>query len=315
MTLSHSACIIHSAMSIYTNAKPEMSKIRDKNNMRISEPVSPKSANQPTEVEVSLPMLLVIIGAIGLVSFALFNFFTKGGENPLVKQPPATLGEGLVDVSVSTDYLTIEGKEDASYIFVELSDFECPYCQAFSVGFQGETESTAAKIKKRYFDTGIMKRGYAPYIAVASHKPAATNETLGFYCAQEQGKGFAFFDGVFARTGGNGLGIDQKGAERGAIISLAKDIGADEEQFTACYDKRDIVAIDRIQEKIDQEIRTPWGDKFGSQNFGTPAFAVCKLSADNPTTCVGKAYVGAWPYADMEGVIDTFLGEDAPEKN
>lgn len=301
-------------MSIHTNAIPETSKIREQSKLRPAD-VTPSKSKESVELEISLPMLLVFIVAIGILVYGAFTFFNKrSGGDSIVKQPPTTLENGLVDVTVGLDYLTIlKDNKDAKYLFVELSDYECPYCKGFTVGFEGETESSFSQIKKRYIDSGIMKHAFAPYVVVPQHKPAATNETLGFYCAAAQGKASEYHEKIFQLTSTNGLGIDKKSAERSAIINVAKDLGLNEGDFTSCYDKRDIVAIDRIGERLDIDVKTPWGDKFGSQNFGTPAFAVCKISADNPTTCVGKAYVGAWPYADMKKVIDTYLGADAPK--
>jgi protein-disulfide isomerase len=301
-------------MSIHTNALPETSKIREQSKLKPADTMPPKQSLESVELELSLPMLILILAAVGVLIYGAFTFFGKKKDGAtVVKQPPATLEAGLVDVTVSLDYLTIKENKNAKYLFVEFSDFECPYCKTFSVGAGDGKPSTLAQLEKRYFATGIMKYAWAPYIAVAQHKPASTNETLGFYCAAAQGKAFEFHDKVFSLTTANGLGIDNKTAERSAVIALAKTVGLNEATFAACYDKREIVAIDKIQEKVDKEIKTPWGDKFGAENFGTPAFAVCKLSADNPTTCVGKAYVGAWPYADMEKVIDSYLGADAPK--
>lgn len=273
----------------------------------------PKKSQDSVEFELSLPMLIVLIVAFGIVLYAGYSFFFKKDGGTVTPKPPTTIEEGQVDVSISTDYLTIRGDEKAKYLFVEVSDFECPYCQLFSVGEGDGKPSTFDQIESQYITTGIMKFGFAPYAPLASHEPAATSEVLGFFCAKAQGKPFEYHKAVFAKTLANGLGIDGKGAERSAVISLAKDLGLNESEFAACYDKRDIVAVNKVKEQIQKEIRTPWGDKFGDKNFGTPAFAVCKISADNPTTCVGKAYVGAGPYADMKKIIDTFLGADAPK--
>jgi protein-disulfide isomerase len=300
-------------MSIHTNANPETSKIREQSNLRPADMTPTKKSQDPVELEISLPMLIVLILAIGVVIYAGYSFFFKKDGATVVKNPPATIEEGQVDVTVSLDYLTIRGDEKAKYMFVEISDFECPYCQLFSNGAGDGKPSTFSQIESQYINTGIMKFGYAPYTPFAGHEPAATSEVIGFYCAKAQNKAFEYHKAVFAKTAGNGLGIDGKGAEKASLVTLAEDLGMNESEFAFCYDKRDIVTISKVQEKIKKEIRTPWGDKFGDKNFGTPAFAVCKLSADNPTTCVGKAYVGAGPYAEMKQIIDTFLGADAPK--
>ncbi|MFZ6022771.1 MAG: DsbA family protein [Patescibacteria group bacterium] len=302
-------------MSIHTNALPETSKFREQSKLRPTDVTPPQKSTDAVELELSLPMLVILVLAVGIVGYGLFTFFGKKSSDNTPKTPPDTLEQGLVDVTVSTSYLTIEKKEGAKYMFVEFSDFECPYCKLFTSGYGDGKPSSFDQITKKYIDSGIMQFAYAPYIAVASHKPAATNETLAFYCAAEQGKAFDYHKKIFELTSGNGLGIDNKGSEESSLINIAKDLGLNTSDFTTCLQKRDFVAIDRVQEQINKEIKTPWGDKFGAQNFGTPAFAVCKLAADNPTTCVGKAYVGAWPYADMEKVIDNYLGADAPKTN
>jgi len=302
-------------MSIHSNAIPETSKIREQTNLRPTDMTPPRKPQESGELEISLPMLVLLVVAVGLLIYGAVTFFgKKNGPDVTPKTPPDTLAAGLIDVTVSLDYITIlKDTPKVNYIFIEISDFECPYCKVFSIGSGDGRPSTFAEIRARYIDSGIMKFGYAPYTAVPQHKPAVTNETVGFYCAAAQKKAAEYHEYVFSMTSANGLGIDKKGAERSAILGIAKKIGVNEAEFTACYDKRDIVAIDKVQEKINKEIKTPWGDKYGANYFGTPAFAVCKISADNPTTCVGKAYVGAWPYADMKNVLDTFLGADAPK--
>jgi len=301
-------------MSIYTNANPETSKIREQSNLRPADMTPPKKSQEQVELEVSLPMLIVLVLAVGVVLYTGYSYFFKKDLDNGTKIPPATLREAQADVTLSLDYIQIKGDQKAKYAFIEFSDFECPFCQQFTVGVGDGKPSTYAQIKKSYIDSGVMKFGFAPYTPLASHKPAATNDVLGYYCAVAQGKGFEYHEKMFAKTLGNGLGLDGKGSERASIIAFAKDLGLNEQTFTSCFDARDIVAIDRVQEKINKEIRAPWVDKFGD-NFGTPAFAVCKISVDNPATCVGKAYVGAWPYADMKEVLDIFLGADAPKEN
>ena len=302
-------------MSINTNATPKNTEIREENKLRPADMMPPKKSPESVELEISLPMLVVIILAFCVVVYSLFSFFGKQNPDSTVKETPTELKNGLADVTITTDKVVFQGSKTAKYMFVEYSDFECPYCQQFAIG-TSKTVSTFSQIMKRYVDTGIMQYGYETYIAVPQHKPAATNEALGFYCAAAQGKAFEFHEKTFKTTVTNGLGLDGKSTSRDSVIALAKSInGINEKDFTACYDKRDIVSLDKIQEQVDREIRKAWADKFGAQNFGTPAFAMCKISSDKPGTCVGKAYVGAWPYEDMKTVIDEFLGADAPKSN
>lgn len=302
-------------MSINSNATPETSKLREQTNLHTPDMTPPKRPQESSELEISLPMLVLLVSAVALLIYGAVLFFGKKNDsNVTPKTPPDSLAEGQIDVTLSLDYVTaVKSTPKAQYMFVEISDFECPYCKTFSVGAGDGKPSSFSQISARYIDSGIMNFGFVPYTAVPQHKPAVTNEVVGFYCASAQNKAAEYHEYVFSMTSANGLGIDKKGAERSAILDVAKKIGMNEAEFATCYDKRDIVAIDRVQEKINNDVKTPWSDKYGANYFGTPAFAVCKISADNPTTCVGKAYVGAWPYADMKNVLDIFLGADAPK--
>jgi hypothetical protein len=132
-------------------------------------------------------------------------------------------------------------------------------------------------------------------------------------CAKEQGKGLDYAAAVFRATSGNGIGIDGKGAERKSIISLAKSVGVDETAFTSCYDVRDIVKLDTISERITKEVKNVWVDQKGDF-FGTPAFLICKVNQESNLSCSGKAFVGAFPFEDMQKALDTFLGADAPKQ-
>lgn len=301
-------------MSINTIAKPQNNRIKVEN-----EPRKVISGNTPknddsVEIELNVPVIILfVLVAIGLV-WGVVSLVKSGGKiGGTTFILPDTLIETTADVTVSLDDASIEGNENAEYVFVEFSDFECPYCRIFSTGidprYSTRQISTLSQIEKEYVETGKMKYAFFPYTLLPSHQPAANNQTVGYFCAKEQGKGLEFAQQVYENTKMNGLGIDGKGVEKSAILALATSLGLNEQDFTTCYDKKDITKIDTIKERINAEIRKPWTALFKEENFGTPAFAVCKISAENPKQCVGKAFVGAWPYADMKEVIATVLGE------
>lgn len=308
-------------MSIQTRIKPEKTKLRDKKTSTLTDTsYVPGAQSGESEVEISIPALLLIIFGLGAVIFGgiyLFKNGQNGGSVEGTKPVPQTLAEGLVPVEVSLDNVSIQGDNDSDYIFIEYSDFECPYCKMFATGLDFNTglmnkaQSSYNNILINYVDTGKIKYGYTPYIGVASHKPAATNEVIAYYCAEAQGKEVEFAERVFELSQTNGLGIDGKGALADSINSVAADVGLNASEFDKCYQERDIVSADKIQQKVDNEVRGPWTSVFGSNNFGTPFFVICKVSSEDPGKCKGNAFVGAWPYGDISVEIDNFITADA----
>lgn len=301
-------------MSINTIAKPQNAKIKVENEPRKVTPINPQKNEESVEIELNVPVIILFaLVAIGLI-WGIATLVRNGGNIAGTKfQLPDTLIETTADVTVTLDDAVIEGSDSAEYVFIEFSDFECPFCRIFSTGidprYTTRQVSTLSQIEKDYVDTGKMKYAFFPYALVPSHQPAANNEAVGYFCAKDMGKGLEFAQQIYEKTQMNGLGIDGKGAEKAAIVSVATSLGLNEAEFTSCFDKKDIKRIDTIKERINAEIRKPWTALFREENFGTPAFAVCKISAENPKQCVGKAFVGAWPYADMKEVIESVLGE------
>lgn len=95
------------------------------------------------------------------------------------------------------------GNKNAEITIIEFSDYECPFCQR-------HFKQTYPSIKKDYIDSGKVKLVYRDFIAVPSHDPAATTESVAANCAKAQ-KGdeayFKFHDEIFLKTTANGGGI------------------------------------------------------------------------------------------------------------
>jgi hypothetical protein len=259
-----------------------------------------------TELEISLPMLIGIIITIGALIYAAVYFF--GPKQDTDKKQPETIEESLAAVKdVSLTDIELVGDENAKYVFLTISDFECPLCRNFELG-SASAPSTADQIKKAYVDTGLIRTGFVPYIIRPEHKPAALNENIGYFCARDQGKGMLFARAIFSNSKTNGYGIDAKGSERTAMIDLAVTSGLNQQEFTDCYDKRDIVRSDAISQKVNTQIRVPWIAEKGEW-FGTPTLVICKINENNAQLCDGKAFVGAYPFEDIKSAIDAFIAD------
>jgi hypothetical protein len=300
-------------MSINTNMTKQSPQLRTISDPVGNSDVSVRKSQEVTELEISLPMLLVIIIGIGILIYGAIYFFgPKTAITTGDKKQPETITESLADVTnVSLEDAEVVGDPKAKHIFAVMSDFECPACQFYENGTTG-IESVSSQIKKQYVDTGIIRTAFLPYVLVPSHKPAATSEVVGFFCAKDQGKASAYNAEIFKNTLTNGLGIDGKGTERKAMLALIKNIGLDEQKFTECYDKRDIVKMDTIEQRINAQVRNPWTEQKGDW-FGTPAFVICTVNQESPLSCSGKAFVGVFSFEDTKIALDTYLGKDAPK--
>lgn len=299
-------------MSIHTNATPKNSEIRVENEPRTVVPVPKANTQDAVEIELNVPVVALFLILLGIVVYGGYMFFKNGSAADPHANPPATLAAGMIDVTVPLKDIVMKGDVKAPYVFIEFSDFECPYCKEFATGVNNAgVQSTSAyqQIMASYIDTKKMQFGYSPYILATQHNPAATNEAVAFYCANDLGKGYEYQEILFRNTHANGLGLDNQGSSKESLVSVAQGLGLDSQKFSSCYDKRDVTKIDELKARIDLAVRKPWSAGYGDQWFGTPAFAICKIDAGNPSECQGKAFVGAWPFADMKGVIDSYLGQ------
>jgi len=300
-------------MSIQTSATPKNSKIREKNSPRMIDSSNVTSSNAPVEVEISIPALLMIIfGLIAVIWGGVYYYNQSQASLPKVEELPNSLEKSLVDVTVSLANLPLEGDSKAEYVFIEYSDFECPFCKMHATGIDPSTgiksKSSNENIFEKYVDTGIARYAFVSFIGIESHKPAAINESVGLNCAIEQGLAKEYRDIVFEKTFANGRGIDQKGTKDEELYKVVSEIKGDVEKFKECYKKRDIVKIDKMKQEAEKSVRDTWTAKFGEQNFGTPFFVVCKVSTEDASLCKGSAFVGAWPFEIMGGVLDEIMG-------
>lgn len=103
----------------------------------------------------------------------------------------------------SIDDDPVLGNKNAEVTIIEFSDYECPFCQR-------HFQQTYPSIKKDYIDSRKAKLVYRDFIAVPSHDPVATTESIAANCVKEQ-KGdeayFKFHDEIFSKTAANGGGI------------------------------------------------------------------------------------------------------------
>lgn len=147
------------------------------------------------------------------------------------EQQAQVLAKNVRPVSAERDHIL--GNPDAEVSIIEYSDFECPFCKRF--------HPTAHELVKAF--DGRVNWVYR-HFPLGFHNPAAQKEGEASECAAELGGNEAFWqftDQVYARTPGNG-----KGLNKAQMLSLAKQIGLNQDAFSECLDSGRHTA--RVQE-------------------------------------------------------------------
>lgn|GEM_PF-1611002 len=264
----------------------------------------PKKSQNPEKsdemvIEINPSLIIgIIIGVVLLIGVVFI--FTRPGTI----KAPETFEESLVDVTVSMADGYTKGLDEAKIKIIEYSDYECPYCKYFATAINPQTSQTTGiaivkQIESEFVDTKKIQYIYKPYSAVPSHSPAFVNEAVGAQCAAGQNKFWEFHEATFTSTRTNGLGIDGKGSDEGALANIAELVGINRQSFIDCYKKRDMSIINKTNDSVNSSIK-PAFDKTG-QTIGTPLFVICVANENNQ--CVGKAFTGALPIDNFRQVI------------
>jgi len=147
------------------------------------------------------------------------------------------------------------GAEDAPVTIVEYASVTCPHCATFH-------ETVYPQIKQKYVDTGRVRFVFREFPT-----PPATLAVAGFMvarCAAEKTDKSAYFavlDNLFRTQMTWAFGDDP----RGELLKIAAQAGMDEQAFTQCLERKDILA--GINEKVEN----------GAEEYeisGTPSFII-----------------------------------------
>lgn len=137
---------------------------------------------------------------VGALPFEIFDEFLDSWSKGNKKVMPGYTEDKLIKISLDDD--PVIGNKDAGIAIVEVSDFECPFCQRFY-------NDSYKKIKEKYIDTGKMKLVFRDF-PIPGHNPVATEAHVAANCAREQGGDEAYYkfhDAYFTSTQANGRGL------------------------------------------------------------------------------------------------------------
>lgn len=180
-----------------------------------------------------LVVVLLVVGAYMLGSLKTkVEFLEKGSTVGTAQQAGAAAG-GAAAPAAPTGPLEapnvpkpaaddwIRGNKDATFVLIEYSDLECPFCKSF--------HPTAKSLLEQNKDLMWVYRHYPLSFHVNAQKEAEASE-----CAGELGGNDAFWkyiDAIYERTTSNGTGfaLDK-------LVPLAVELGINEARFKDCLD-------------------------------------------------------------------------------
>ena len=132
-----------------------------------------------------------------------------------------------------------KGALDGGIVVTEFADFECPHCKL--AGFY------LKDIAHRYGDrVGFVFKNYPLGTACNDNlkrdvHPDSCEAAAGVQCAKRQGAFWAFHDATFDHQGSLG---------RSRLLSIAAELGLDNEAFSECLDKDTILS--EVREQVAQ---------------------------------------------------------------
>lgn len=197
-----------------------------------------------------------------------------------VPPPPPPPPDENVNIEFTVSGYSM-GKADAPLVFVEYTDFECPFCQRYHL-------DSFEQVKKEWVDTGKV-RYYSRDFPLEFH-PNARRAALAARCAGDQGKYWELRNTMIKNA-------DQLAGDR--IAAYAKGVGLDVTKFETC------LGSDFYKPAIDKDIAE--GNNAGVT--GTPSFVVGRVDKGR---LIGLRLVGAMPYAQIEAKIREVMDKPAP---
>lgn len=171
---------------------------------------------------------LMIPIALGIISV----FFLFGTDNPdevLFSQ------KNLIE-----NGSPLIGNPNAPITVLEWGDYQCTFCYRFH-------ESSLKVIQAEYIDTGKVKLVFKDF---PLNGPDSVLAAEASYCAQDQGKYWAYHDELYTNWGGERTGwINYE-----SLNTFAESVGLDLEQFSSCLNDHKYLQKVLNLEKFGKEI-------------------------------------------------------------
>ena len=187
---------------------------------------------------------------------------------------------GLIGAVVPTAGEPTMGSSSAKVTIMEVSDYQCPFCQR-------QTVDTFPQIDAAYIRTGKVQYIFVDY-PIAQLHPSAARSHEAANCAGEQGKYWEMHRALFTSP---------VVKEDTALMARAKSAGVDTARLQSC------LASGKFAASVQASVRRMEGLGIA----GTPMVLIGLTPAPGQPMKVVKFVYGAQPFGAFKSVIDSLL--------
>lgn len=174
--------------------------------------------------------------------------------------------------------LHIVGRDDASAVIVEFSDFECPYCGEFS-------RKTLPTLKSRYVQPGAVQLAFANF-PLPNHRNAVSAAATA-ECAGRHGRFWSMHDKLFSSP---------SRLDAASLSAHIAALGLDSAGMDACRRSEGVSRVHR-----DVELARAF------RVSATPTFFIGRRNSRTNALSVTRVLVGAKPIADFDEALASVL--------
>jgi protein-disulfide isomerase len=173
-----------------------------------------------------------------------------------------------------------KGRPDARLVFVEFSDFQCPFCGRY-------TRETLPQVERDYVEAGKIRYVFR-HLPLERLHPLALRASEAGDCAHQQSK----FWPMHARLFGNQMGLGEADLTRSA-----EAVGLDMPLYQRCMVS---------QSTSPARVRQDQAEGLRAGITGTPTFFIGTMTPAGKVHVL-KRMVGAQPYASFKTTLDGLL--------
>ncbi len=194
-------------------------------------------------------------------------------HGPQGQNGPPPIRDAEKDAFIDLTNLPIEGRESATVVLVEFSDYECPFCQSHAAG-------VGRDLQQKYISTGQIRHAFVDHpLSMHAH---AKQLAAAAICAGKQGAYWKMHDLLFK----------DKPTTKEGMLTGARQLSLDPDLFEKCLDS-DLEKTITQGVQVAERLSLP----------GTPAFALGWIESGGRVR-VSKLISGALPLNLFETAIN-----------
>lgn len=222
-------------------------------------------------------LILLLIAVSFFAGYFFFKSQSLEKEKTQQNQVQGAVAENELKIKKPDPKEHWNGQKNVRYVWVEYSDFQCPYCKSIQPNLNkllGEYSGKIAWVFRQF--------------PIPSH-PKAQKSSEATECAADLGGNDSFWkmaNLIFEKM--PDMELDQ-------LPGLAAEIGLDESKFKTCLDSG----------KFEKKVTAQLDEASNAGVNSTPTSVIYDLKSGKKTSVVG-----ALPYEDLKKSLDTFISQN-----